>query len=93
MQACFQSGKLHVIVEVLMRVQFIEFRVAITTFLSYCLQAGSNHYYSQLLSRGLFSYGIYHKGYVVSCRFHGPLIVFLSVCLSCRSELTMKGGV
>ena len=34
------------------------------------------------------------KGYVVSCRFHGPLMsVCLFICLSCRSEITMKGGV
>ena len=32
------------------------------------------------------------KGYVVSCRFHGALIVFLSVCKFVMSSVVHYGG-
>ena len=32
------------------------------------------------------------KGYVVSCRFHGALIVFLSVCKSVMSSVVHYEG-
>ena len=35
----------------------------------------------------------YRKDTLVSRRFHGALVAFLFVCLSCRSEITMKSGV